>query len=145
MAAGSDYRPALPTGRRAAAYDGAMDKIALADKFARFDDRWSPKIVGEANGQYVKLAKVEGVFPWHAHADEDEIFLVFEGRLRIDFRDRDAVELGPGEMCIVPRGVEHRPSAEVETRLMLIEPKGTAHTGDTESELAVAVEDQAWI
>lgn len=119
-----------------------MEKIALDDKFARFDDRWSPKIVGEANGQYVKLAKVEGVFPWHAHEGEDEIFLVFSGRLRIDLREGDAVELGPGEMCIVPRGVEHRPSAAVETRLMLIEPKETAHTGDSESELTVAVEDQ---
>ena len=122
-----------------------MDKITIAEKFARFSDRWSPRIVGEANGQYVKLAKGEGVPPWHAHEHEDEIFLVFSGLLRLEFRDREPVDLGPGEMCIVSRRVEHRPSADVETHLMLIEPKATAHTGDVQSEQTVALEDQAWI
>jgi mannose-6-phosphate isomerase-like protein (cupin superfamily) len=119
-------------------------KIVLADKLALFDERWTPKIVGATNGQLVKLAKVEGDFVWHAHAAEDELFLVLRGRLVLEFRHGE-VELGPGEMCIVPKGVEHRPRAAEETHLLLIEPASTAHTGETVTERTVAVEDQELI
>ena len=119
-------------------------KIVLADKLSLFDERWTPKIVGATNGQLVKLAKVEGEFVWHAHAAEDELFLVLRGRLVLEFRNGE-VELGPGEMCIVPKGVEHRPRAAEETAILLIEPASTAHTGATVSERTVAVEEQEWI
>lgn len=111
--------------------------IALADKFARFDATWTPHVVAELNGQQVKLAKLEGAFLWHAHADEDELFWVVEGRLRIELRDREAVVLGPGELFVVPRGVEHRPVAEPTARVVLFEPASTAHTGDVASERTV--------
>lgn len=124
--------------------DRLPPKIVLADKLALFDERWTPKIVGATNGQLVKLAKVEGDFVWHAHAAEDELFLVLRGRLVLEFREGE-VELGPGEMCIVPKGLEHRPRAAEETHLLLIEPASTAHTGETVDERTVAVEDQEWI
>ncbi|MFQ5571666.1 MAG: cupin domain-containing protein [Rhodothermales bacterium] len=114
-----------------------MDKVNLADKFERFDAYWSPKIVGELNGQYVKLAKVKGAFVWHRHDDEDELFLVVKGRLTIMLRDRDVV-LEPGEFFIVPRGVEHKPVAEEEVHLLLFEPKTTRNTGNVENERTVA-------
>lgn len=119
-------------------------KIVLADKLARFDERWTPKIVGATNGQLVKLAKVEGDFVWHAHDDEDELFLVLRGRLVLEFRDGE-VELGPGELCIVPKGMEHRPRAAEETHLLLIEPASTAHTGKTVSARTVPLDAQEWI
>jgi len=112
------------------------DKVSLADKFASFDDRWSPKIVGELNGQHVKLAKLHGAFVWHHHDEEDELFLVHRGRLRMEFRDR-VVELSPGEFLIVPRGVEHRPVADEEVELMLFEPAGTLNTGNLRNERTV--------
>lgn len=121
-----------------------MKKISLAEKYAAFDEHWSPKIIGETNGQLVKLAKVKGEFVWHSHDNEDELFLVIEGRLVIEFRD-GKVELGPGEMCIVPRGVEHKPMADEETRILLIEPVSTEHTGKTVSEITIAKEQQNWI
>ena len=121
-----------------------MDKVNLDDKFARFSDQWSPKIVGEMNGQYVKLAKVQGEIVWHAHDDEDEMFLVTKGRLTIQMRDRDVV-LEPGEFFVVPKGVEHAPKAEEETHIILFEPKATAHTGTIDSDMTVATEDQEWI
>ena len=105
------------------------DKIVLAEKFAKFHDIARPRIVAELNGQHVKLVRFRGTFIWHAHPDEDEMFLVLEGRLRIEFRDRE-VWLGAGEMLVVPRGVEHRPQADEEVRLMLVEPAGTRNTGD---------------
>lgn len=119
-------------------------KIVLADKLALFDERWTPKIVGATNGQLVKLAKVEGDFVWHAHDDEDELFLVVRGRLVLEFRHGE-VELGPGELCIVPKGMEHKPRADEETHLLLIEPASTAHTGKTESERTVPTDAQEWI
>ena len=111
-------------------------KVVLADKFASFDDRWSPKIVGELNGQQVKLAKLHGAFIWHHHDAEDELFLVHRGRLRMEFRDR-VVELSPGEFLIVPRGVEHRPVADEEVEVVLFEPAGTLNTGNLKNERTV--------
>jgi mannose-6-phosphate isomerase-like protein (cupin superfamily) len=121
-----------------------MDRINIAEKFTLFSEHFSPRIIGEANGQYVKLAKVQGEFVWHSHQDEDELFLVFKGVMTIEFRD-GAVHLGAGEMYIVPKGVEHRTLADEETHVMLIEPKSTAHTGEVESELTVPTEQQEWI
>jgi mannose-6-phosphate isomerase-like protein (cupin superfamily) len=106
-----------------------MDKITLADKFSRITEHFRPKVVAELNGQEVKLVKVRGEFVWHHHELEDELFLVVSGSLRIEFRDR-AVTLGPGEMLVVPRGVEHRPVAEVETEIILFEPAATRNTGN---------------
>ena len=113
-----------------------MDKINLAEKFARFGDPWHPRIVAELNGQYVKLARLRGEFVWHQHADEDELFFVVEGRLRMEFRER-AVTLDPGELIVVPRGVEHRPVAEAETLVLLFEPVSTLNTGDVRDERTV--------
>ena len=106
-----------------------MDKVNIAEKLSLFSEYWSPRIVGELNGQQVKLAKSRGTFVWHHHEDEDELFLVVKGHLRIEFRDRN-VELDPGEFLIVPRGVEHRPVADEEAHILLIEPTGTPNTGD---------------
>ncbi len=110
-----------------------MEKINLAEKFARFTAHWQPKIVGELNGQHVKLVKFAGPFVWHSHDDEDELFLVVRGRFRMEFRDRD-VELEVGEFLIVPRGVEHRPVADAEVEVLLFEPAGTLNTGNVRSE-----------
>jgi len=118
-----------------------MNKINLADKLAQFDDYWSPKIVGELNGQHVKLAKIKGEFVWHHHEHEDELFLVLGGRLRLEFRDRHVV-LEQGECCIVPRGVEHRPVAEEETHLLMFEPAGTLNTGNVRNERTVDTLDR---
>jgi len=106
-----------------------MDKVNLSDKLARFDDRWSPKIIAEVNGQFVKLVKLQGEFVWHRHDREDELFLVLKGSLRIEFRDR-AITLREGEMIAVPAGVEHRSIAEEETHVLLVEPKTTRNTGN---------------
>lgn len=121
-----------------------MEKINFAEKFALFDDYWSSRIVGELNGQYIKLAKLKGEFVWHQHADEDEYFQVFKGRLIIHFRD-GSVTLEEGESYIVTRGVEHSPEAPEEAHVMLFEPKATAHTGDTQTDHSVAIEDQPWL
>jgi mannose-6-phosphate isomerase-like protein (cupin superfamily) len=113
-----------------------VTKINLAEKFGRFTDQWSPKIIADLNDCHVKLAKVQGEFVWHDHANEDELFIVISGELTIELRD-GAVTLGPGELVVIPKGVEHRPVASGEVQLMLIEPKATRHTGDVESELTV--------
>ena len=113
-----------------------MDVVNIADKLRLFQDHWNPRIVGELNGQHVKLAKFQGEFVWHQHSDEDEMFLVLSGRFRMEYRDRH-VCVETGEFLIVPRGVEHRPVAEEEVAVMLFEPATTRHTGDTESELTV--------
>lgn len=112
------------------------DKINLAAKLALFQDRWSPKIVADLNGQQVKLVKLEGEFVWHHHEAEDELFLVLEGRLRMQFREREVV-LGRGEMIVVPRGVEHRPVADGEVHVLLFEPASTLNTGDVVDERTV--------
>ena len=111
-------------------------KVNLREKFALFQDRFAPKIAGELNGQQVKLVKAKGAFVWHHHELEDELFLVIEGRLRMEFRSH-AVEVGPGEFIIVPRGVEHRPVADEEVHLLLFEPAGTLNTGATGGEMTV--------
>ena len=113
-----------------------MDKVNLAEKFARFADRWSPKIVGELNGQLVKLVRLQGEFVWHKHDAEDELFMVVRGRLTIRLRDRD-VHLGEGEFLIVPRGVEHLPVAEEEAQVLLFEPASARNTGDVRNERTV--------
>ena len=105
------------------------DAINLREKFAKFTEHWSPRVVAEMNDYQFKLAKIAGEFVWHAHADTDEVFLVIDGSMRIEFRD-GAVALQAGEMFVVPRGVEHKPVAETECRIMLIEPRGTLNTGD---------------
>jgi mannose-6-phosphate isomerase-like protein (cupin superfamily) len=107
----------------------AMDKIALDDKFARFREHWRPKVVAVLNGQEVKLVKVQGVFPWHSHAEAEEMFLVWRGQFRVEYRDR-VVELGPGEMTVVPRGVEHRTAADEEAEVLIFEPADVVNTGD---------------
>jgi mannose-6-phosphate isomerase-like protein (cupin superfamily) len=116
--------------------DAVIEKVTLAQKFSLFSEHWTPKIVGELNENYIKLAKVQGEFVWHAHENEDELFIVVKGRLTIELRD-GVVVLEPGEMVVIPRGVEHRPVAEEEVHVMLIEPKATLHTGGVESELTV--------
>lgn len=105
-----------------------MEKVNLAEKFGLFAEHWTPKIVAELNGQQVKLAKVQGEFVWHKHDDEDELFFVVSGKLTIRFRDRE-VELGPGELLVVPRGVEHQPVADEEAKILLFEPASTINTG----------------
>ncbi|MDX1586154.1 MAG: cupin domain-containing protein [Balneolaceae bacterium] len=122
----------------------SFSKVNLKHKFSLFDDQWSPKIVGELNGQFVKLAKVEGSFEWHAHDEEDELFMVIKGSLTIKLRQGD-VTLGEGEFFIVPRGVEHKPVAEREAWILLFEPKETGHTGNIHTDRTVRVESQQWI
>src|SRR5579863_6936011 len=109
-----------------------MHKVNLREKFALFHDAWSPKIVGELNDSYVKLAKFRGEFVWHHHDNEDELFLVVRGRLLIKFRDRE-VSLDPGEFIIVPRNVDHLPIAEPEADVLLLEPKSTLNTGNQQN------------
>jgi mannose-6-phosphate isomerase-like protein (cupin superfamily) len=114
----------------------AVDKVNLAEKLGRFAEFWSPRIVGELNGQHVKLAKLLGAFVWHKHDHEDELFLVVHGRFRMEFRDRQ-VWLEAGEFLIVPRGVEHRPVADEEAHVLLFEPASTLNTGDVRDERTV--------
>ena len=95
-----------------------MDKIAIEDKFAKFTEHWRPKVVAALNGQEVKLVKVQGVFPWHKHDAAEEMFLVWRGRFRVEYRDR-VVDMGPGEMCVVPRGIEHRTIADEEAEVVI--------------------------
>jgi mannose-6-phosphate isomerase-like protein (cupin superfamily) len=112
------------------------DKVNLSDKLGQFTEKWSPRIIGELNGQHVKLVKVEGEFIWHQHADEDELFLVLSGQLSIHLRDR-TIDLEEGEFFIVPRGVEHKPVAESETHVLVFEPASTLNTGNVRSERTV--------
>ena len=114
-----------------------MNKVTLASKFASFSDHWSPKIVGELNGQHVKVVKFVGEFVWHHHDHEDEMFFVHRGRFRMELRDR-AIALEAGDFLIVPRGVEHRPVADEEVEVVLFEPAGTLNTGNVQSERTVA-------
>jgi mannose-6-phosphate isomerase-like protein (cupin superfamily) len=113
-----------------------MNKVSLADKLSTFNEHWSPRIVGELNGQHVKLAKLSGEFVWHHHDDEDELFLVLKGRLRMRLRDGEIV-IGPGEFLIVPRGVEHLPVADEEVHVLLFEPASTLNTGNVRDERTV--------
>jgi mannose-6-phosphate isomerase-like protein (cupin superfamily) len=115
-----------------------IKKINIMDKFSLFDEKWTPKIVGELNDQYVKLCKLKDNFIWHSHENEDELFMVFMGTLYIDFREEKTIEINEGEMLIVPKGVEHRPRTNGELVLnLLFEPKTTKHTGQVDSSLTV--------
>ncbi|UCC40300.1 MAG: cupin domain-containing protein, partial [Candidatus Aminicenantes bacterium] len=113
-----------------------MEKVNLNQKFGLFNELWTPRIVGELNGQYVKLVKTQGEFVWHKHDHEDELFLVVKGSLTINLRDGE-IELSEGEFYIVPKGVEHKPFAEQEAHILMFEPTGIQHTGDVKSELTV--------
>ena len=113
-----------------------MNKVNIAEKLARFDEPWQPKIVGELNGQQVKLVKFQGPFVWHHHQQEDELFLVAKGRFRMEFRDRQ-VWLEEGEFLIVPHGVEHRPVADEEAHVLLFEPASTLNTGNVVNDLTL--------
>jgi mannose-6-phosphate isomerase-like protein (cupin superfamily) len=110
--------------------------VNLAKKLESFDEQWTPKIVGEVNAQHVKVAKINGEFVWHSHANEDELFWVVKGRLTIDFRD-GSVTINPGEFVVVPKGVEHRPRTDEEVHLVLIEPAGILHSGGVPDPRAV--------
>lgn len=118
-----------------------MDKVNLAAKLSQVKEYWSPKIVGELNGQQVKLVKFIGEFVWHHHDQEDELFFVVKGRFRMEFKDR-TVEVAAGEFLIVPRGVEHRPVADAEVEVMLFEPASTLNTGNLRNERTVEVLDR---
>ncbi|MGJ3233725.1 cupin domain-containing protein [Marivirga sp.] len=119
-----------------------MEKVNLNQKFSLFSEHWSPKIVGELNGQHVKLAKLKGEFVWHKHELEDEMFFVVKGILKMEYRDR-TIEVKENEFVIVPKGVEHKPVAEEEVWVMLFEPASTLNTGDVENEMTKP--DLDWI
>jgi mannose-6-phosphate isomerase-like protein (cupin superfamily) len=120
--------------RPATAAAAVVEKVNLAEMFSRFDAHWDPKIVGELNGQLVKLVKFRGEFIWHHHDTQDELFLVVKGRFQMELRDR-SIKLGEGEFLIIPRGVEHRPVAEQEVEVLLFEPIDTRNTGNVETKL----------
>lgn len=113
-----------------------MQKVNLVEKLSLFDELWSPKIVGELNGQYIKVVKLQGEYVWHAHAQEDEMFFVLKGRMDLHFR-KEVVRLGEGEFCIVPRGVEHKPVAADTCHVMLFEPISTRNTGEVDHEYTI--------
>lgn len=114
-----------------------MEKVNLAEKFSRFSECWQPKIIGDLNDSYVKAVKLRGEFVWHHHDNEDELFLVVKGLLKMKFRDRE-VPVREGEFIIVPRGVDHLPVADEETHVVLLEPKSTLNTGNITNERTVA-------
>lgn len=120
----------------------ALSPANLSEKFALFDDHWRPRIAAVFNGMHLKLAKLRGEFVWHKHDDADELFWVHKGRLLIKLRDRD-IRLNEGEFVVIPRGVEHKPVAEDEVHVVLIEPAGTLNTGNVSDERTV--EDPQWI
>ena len=119
----------------------SVEKVNIEEKLALFDECWKPKIVGELNGQHVKLVKILGEFVWHHHDEEDELFPVVKGRFRMQFRDKD-VWIEEEEFIVVPRGVEHRPVAEEEAHVLLFEPASTLNTGNVRDELTVAELDR---
>jgi mannose-6-phosphate isomerase-like protein (cupin superfamily) len=119
-----------------------MKKINLASKYKRIKEHWSPKVVAEMNDYQFKLAKIKNDFIWHSHEDTDETFIVIEGKISIEFED-ETVELSEGEMIVVPKGKKHRPHADEEAKIMLIEPKGVRNTGDIVSDLTS--DDNQWI
>ncbi len=120
-----------------------MQKVNFQEKLGLIHDHWTPKIVAEVGDMHVKLAKIEGEFVWHAHEEEDELFMVLSGELVIELRGREPIVLVPGEVLVVPRGVEHRPVAHEEVHIMLFEPKSTVNTGSAEGERTVDLPE--WI
>lgn len=139
-------QPAAPSRRgtddRSGARRPSLQPVNLLAKCEMFDEQWQPRIVAEVNDYQFKIARVEGEFVWHAHEDTDEAFLVLEGELRIDL-PHGSVTLGPGELYVIPRGVRHRPVAERETKLMLVEPRGVLNTGDAGGERTA--EGDRWV
>ena len=119
-----------------------MKKINLEDKLSKFSEHWSPKVIAEMNDYQFKLVKIEGEFVWHDHPDTDEVFIVIEGTMKIEFEDQ-TIELNEGEMLVVPKGVRHKPYAEEECKVMLVEPRGVVNTGDAEGDLTAPNDD--WI
>ena len=119
-----------------------MSKINLREKLEKFSDHWSPKVIAEMNDYQFKLVKIKGEFVWHNHTDTDETFIVIEGEMKIEFEDKTVV-LREGEMYVVPRGVEHKPYAEEECKIMIIEPRGVVNTGDIEGDLTAS--NDVWI
>ena len=119
-----------------------MKKINLEDKLSKFSEHWSPKVIAEMNDYQFKLVKIEGEFVWHDHPDTDEVFIVIEGRMKIEFEER-TIESSAGEMLVVPKGVRHKPYAEEECKVMLVEPRGVVNTGDAEGDLTAPNDD--WI
>ena len=119
-----------------------MSKINLRKKLDKFSEHWSPKVIAEMNDYQFKLVKIKGDFVWHNHADTDETFIVIEGEMKIEFEDK-TVELKEGEMYVVPKGVEHKPYAEKECKIMIIEPRGVVNTGNTEGDLTAS--NDVWI
>lgn len=141
MAAGLSAAGALPfilAGEK----EMKFESINFKKKLAKFRDHWSPKVIGEMNDYQFKLVKIQGHFTWHDHQDTDEVFIVLGGEMAIDFRD-GRVEMAEGEMFIVPKGLEHKPYAEKECRILLIEPKGVVNTGAVKSDLTA--ENDVWI
>ncbi|WP_313802827.1 cupin domain-containing protein [Cytobacillus sp.] len=120
----------------------AYHPINLSEKISKFTDHWSPKVIGEMNDYQFKLVKIQGDFVWHNHKDTDEVFIVLDGEMAIEFRDGE-VKLSKGEMYIVPKGVEHKPYAEKECHVMIVEPRGVVNTGETKGELTA--ENDVWI
>ncbi len=120
-----------------------MSRVNVAGKMALFNDHWSPKVVGELNESYIKLAKFKGEFVWHKHDNEDELFFVVKGRLVIQLHDKQDLVVSAGEFAIIPKGMEHKPVANDEVEVMLIEPKNTLNTGDVQGDLTVEKLD--WI
>ena len=116
--------------------------INFKEKFTKFTEHWSPRVIAEMNDYQFKLVKVEGEFVWHDHPDTDEVFIVIEGCLNIEFRD-GVVTLESGEMFVIPKGIEHKPVATSECKIMIVEPKGVVNTGDSDSELTAA--DDVWV
>ncbi len=116
--------------------------INLNEKFSKFNEHWSPKVIAEMNDYQFKLVKIEGHFEWHDHPDTDEVFIVLEGEMFIDFRDGQ-VKISQGEMFTVPKGMQHKPFADQECHIMLVEPRGVVNTGDTKSEFTA--ENDLWI
>lgn len=117
-----------------------IDKVSLHEKFSLFEKQWSPKLVGAVNDMHVKLVKIQGEFLWHSHETEDELFFVVDGTMTMHFRDRDVI-VNPGEFIIVPHGVEHKPSSEGETQIMLFEPATTVNTGGEVSDRTAVPEE----
>ena len=119
-----------------------MGKINLNEKLTMFSDHWAPKIIAEMNDYQFKLVKIKGDFVWHNHENTDEVFIVIEGKMNIEFKN-EIVELNEGEMYVVPKGVQHKPYAETECKVMLVEPRGVVNTGNTEGELTAPNDE--WI
>ena len=119
-----------------------MNKINLKEKFSKFSDHWSPKVIAEMNDYQFKLVKIQGEFVWHNHDDTDETFIVIEGEMKIEF-ENETLQMNEGDMFVVPKGVEHKPWAENECKVMIIEPRGVLNTGNSEGDLTAS--NDVWI